>query len=321
MEGLSLEIDPSRFIIALGPGIVASLLQHPLGDDGANSILNTSASPDPKLPAVDVKSIVKEGIDILLESRQFQSAAERAECECLYSNALEVEPIMKLSTTMQQCGRYAEWLERCFRLDAVPGSKSSPLLSHLVKLHDSGALLLYTGCDDALSKLANLQVLLAQEKESVVQWCNREKKGIMHVHGVYWKPDSLQLNCEVYNNPNHPSRAAMELLGAVLEKKFIISLGVCETGQLEHPMIAKFTRTFLTVASQRHCFNFGVEALSSDSSKKLGAGLLHMPLLRSHSLLPGSVNPLTEFSQMLCKCIILFQVFSQEFIFSKIHYA
>lgn len=302
-----MEVDPGRFVIVLGPSFTANVLQQALGEDAAAASLSSPHS----LPAMDAKAMVERGISVLLQSGQFQSESERAECERQYRIALEAEPLAKLVPSMQQCGRYAEWLERCFRLDALPGPTTTcpSILTQLVRLQENGALLLYTGCDDSLSKLMNQQVLIAQEKECVVQWGNGKKKGILHAHGVYWKPESVQLDCAVYKDPNHPTRSALEYLGAVLKDKFVVSLGVCDTEQLlDNPMVAVFTRTFLTAADQGHCFNLSMTPIPHpDSHQELRAGLLHLPCVRSpwgngEDLLPDfTMAPLSETTRALCK--------------------
>lgn len=285
VQGPCLEVDPSRFVIVLGPSFTAAVL----GEDRSN------------LPAVDVKGMVKEGLSILMESRQFQSEAERVESELLYRKALEVEPLTKLSTSMQQCGRYSEWLDRCFRLSGVP-PRTPPVLSQLAQLQDKGALLVYTGCDDALSKLAGLQALVAEGEESVMQW-RRGKKGIMHIHGVYWKPETVQLNCEVYKTLSHPARGALELLGAIFRERFVISLGVCDTRQLDNPMMAVFTRTFLTAASHHHSFSLTMETAFPDTAAGLRSGLLQLPCLKQgRTVLPDfTIVSLQDTSKMLCE--------------------
>lgn len=293
LQGPCLEVDPSRFIVVLGPSFTAAVL-------GEDRSLNDPASPRSPGPAVDVKGMVKEGLSILMESRQFQSEAERADSEQLYRKALEVEPLMKLSTSMQQCGRYSEWLDRCFRLCEVP-ARTPPVLSQLAELQDKGALLVYTGCDDALSKLTGLQALVAEGAESVMKWRKGQLKGIMHVHGVYWKPETVQLNCEVYKTLNHPARGALELLGGVFRERFIISLGVCDTRQLDNPMMAVFTRTFLTAASHHHSFSLTMEIATPDTAG-LRSGLLQLPCLNRGEVLPDfAILPLRDTSKMLCE--------------------
>lgn len=298
VQGPCLEVDPSRFVVVMGPSFTAAVLQQALSEDGSLS-WNGSA---PRLPAVDVKGMVKEGLSILMESRQFQSEAERAENEQLYIKALEVEPIMKLSTSMQQCGRYSEWLDRCFKLGAVSVARTPPILIHLEELQDAGALLVYTGCDDVLSKLTKQQVLTA-EGECVLQWRKGQLKGIMHVHGVYWKPDSVQLNCEVYKSLSHPARTALEQLGSVFRDRFVISLGVCDTRQLDNPMMAVFTRTFLAAASHHHSFSLTMEPVSPEhTAAGLLSGLLQLPCLKGTKILPDfSILPLRDTSRTLCE--------------------
>lgn len=296
--GPCMEVDPSRFVVVMGPSFTAAVLQQAMCKTRSPPSRN---DPKQKLPAVNVKGMVNEGLSILMESRQFQSEPERAESEQLYRNALEVEPLMKLSTSMQQCGRYSEWLERCFSLGAVQ-ARAPSILTHLAELQDSGALLVYTGCDDALCKLSGLQVLVADREETVIQWRKGQLKGIMHVHGVYWKPESVQLNCDVYKTLNHPARTALEQLGSVFRERFVFSLGVCDTGQLDNPMMAVFTRTFLTAASHNHSFSLAMETTTPDAAAGLRSGLLQLPCLKRNEVCPDfSILPLRDSSRMLCE--------------------
>jgi hypothetical protein len=299
MEGPSLEVDPSRFIVVMGPSFTAAVLQQALSENRSPS--SNGVPGKQKLPVVDVRGMVNEGLSILMESRQFQSEAERSESEQLYRNALEVEPLMKLSTSMQQCGRYSEWLERCFRLEVVQARPPS-ILSHLTELQNSGALLVYTGCDDALCRLTGQQALVAEGEEGVQQWRRGQLKGIMHVHGVYWKPESVQLNCDVYKTLEHPARPALELLGSMFRERYVISLGVCDTKQLDNPMMAVFTRTFLTAARHHHSFSLTMETASPDPAAGLRAGLLQLPCLKKSEGVPDfTISPLRESSKMLCE--------------------
>lgn len=296
MDGPSLEIDPSKFIVVLGPLFTAVTLRRCLADE------ETSQRKPYRLPAADVRGMVNEGISILLEAGQFQSEAELKECEQRYRDALQVDPLARLSASMQQCGRYTEWLERCFKLDAVP-VRSCPSLTHLTMLQERGCLLVYTGCDDGLSKLTNLPVLLPSDRESVMQWWSGAQRGIMHVHGVYWKPESLQLNCEVYSNSSHPALPAMEQLSSVFQDKFVISVGVSESQIRENnPMMEHFTRTFLCAAKHHHCFNLSMSLAGAGGA--LAHPLLQLPLLESQSGQPLpelAFLPLSDTSKMLCK--------------------
>lgn len=300
--GPCVEVDPSKFVIVMGPSFTAAVLQQALNEDRSPCLNDSGSSSKLKLPAVDVKGMVNEGLSILMESRQFQSEPERAESEQLYRNALEVEPLLKLSTSMQQCGRYNEWLERCFKLGALH-IKAPSILGHILELQDNGALLVYTGCDDTLSKLMGMEVLIPEGEEGVTQWKTGQTKGIMHVHGVYWKPESVQLNCEVYKSLSHPGRPGLEQLGAVFREKFILSLGVCDTRQLDNPMMAVFTRTFLTAASHHHSFSLTMETASPDAAAGLRSGLLQLPCLKRSEVFPDfAVLPLRESTRILCEC-------------------
>ena len=295
-----MEIDASSFVLVFGPSFTAALLQQAASLE-ENTTTNGSVSPSPasKLPALDSKSLIEEGIAVLLDSRQFQSDAERRECELVYRKALEVDPLVKLCSTLQQCGRYAEWLERCFSLDAglLAKCRRSGLLEGLVGLIQRGALCVYTGCDDLLSKLTNLQILLAQRQDSVEQWGKGEAKGILYVHGVYWVPDSLQLGCEVYSHPQHPSRPAMEHLGAIFREKAVITLGVCESVRLNDPMATNFASNFLEHGNC-HRFNLSMDARGPPDWREMGGKILH---IQSSSSAHFPVKYMSEPSKITCK--------------------
>lgn len=299
--GPSLEIDPSNFIIVLGPTFMDAVL-HKVVED-AKTLTSITSSPtlsNPNLPAVDTRGMIKEGISVLLDSQEFRSEEERAKFELFYKNSFEAEPrLKKLISTLQQRGRYKEWLNRSFRLHPVP-RRGCSIINRLLELQDRGALLIYTGCDDALSKLANVHVLLPEDKASVMEWVSGERKGFLNVHGVYWKPDSLQLTCEVYSNPNHPTRSAMEHLGPIFKKRYVVALGVCDS-QLENPMIEMFTRTFLAITNSHHCFHIPMDPRYS-AEKVSDVKILNLPSMNGRSLPEFTLSPVTDYSKALCKC-------------------
>ena len=296
MPAPRLEIDPSKFILVLGPGFTGVLLDKVMEAARGNMSMSSPAVV-PKMPALDLRSMINEGISLLLDSEHLPNEAERAERELLYRNAFVVEPLKKMTSGLQQCGRYGEWLSNCFKLHPM-ANKMLPTLSYLKELEERGCLLVYTGCDDVLCKISNLNLLLP---EDAVEWSNGSLKGIMNVHGVYWKPDSLQLKCEVYEDPRHPARSAMEHMVMTFREKYIISLGFC--GQLDNPMLINFTRTFLTTAKNQHCFNLAMNPATS-SMKSLGVELLQLPLMSSGKTphyLP--IISLTGFSKAVCKSL------------------
>ena len=294
-----IEVEPSKYIVVVGPRL-------------AEAVLNEAAvSKDAKLPALSLTEMVSEGISVLLDSKQFQKEAERAECEKLYRSAFQVDPLPKLLSNLQHCGGYAAWLERCFQL-RLETSKSSPTLDRLLELQNDGALLVYTGCDDIVSRLANQRVLLPAE--DFAGWVKGEKKGFMNVHGVYWKPETLQLQCEGYIDPNHPSRTSMSHLEQLFQQRSVIAIGTCDPTDLANPMLAAFARSFLftassNVTSRQYRFHLSLDPPSSGSAQEYSRCVLNLPqfknLCREHEKIGWTIVPIRGQARMLCELFIV----------------
>lgn len=285
-----MEIEPSKFIIVLGPKFAVTVL---------------SEVEDEKLPALGLTEMVNEGISVLLDLKQFQNETERADCEKLYRSAFQVDPLPRLLSNLQHCGGYASWLERCFQLRAEPCRNCPPILERLLELQSEGALLVYTGCDDTLSRLTNQRVLLPVE--DLADWVTGGKRGFLNVHGVYWKPESLQLNCEAYTDPSHPSRLSMGQLENIFQQRSVIAVGTCDPTDLANPMLAAFASTFLFRAAAgdvlQHRFHLSLDP--QGSSGACGGCVLNLPLFRSqsrrHDQVKWTITSLGEPARMLCK--------------------
>jgi len=295
-----IEVEPSKFIIVVGPQLAEAALSEAV-----------VVTKDAKLPALSLTAMVSEGISILLDSKKFLQEAERAECEKLYRSAFQVDPLPKLLTNLQHCGGYAAWLDRCFQL-RVETSKNSSTLNRLLELQSEGALLVYTGCDDVLSKLAGQRVLLPSE--DFAGWVKGEKKGFLNVHGVYWKPETLQLQCEGYIDPNHPSRMAMGHLEQLFQQRSVIAVGTCDPTDLANPMLATFARSFLftassNVTSRQYRFHLSLDPRSTSSGnlrEYYNRCVLNLPQFRNpfqeHERLGWTIVSLRSQARALCKC-------------------
>lgn len=295
-----LEIEPSKFILVLGPRFAATVLSEMV------------AAEDTKLPALGLTEMVNEGISVLLDLRQFQNERERADYEKLYRNAFQVDPLPRLLYNLQHCGGYGSWLERCFQLRLEPSRSCPPILERLLELQNKGALLVYTGCDDTLSRQTNQRVLLPTE--NLADWMAGRMRGFLNVHGVYWKPESLQLNCEVYTNASHPSRLAIGQLEHLFQQRSVIAVGTCDPTDLSNPMLAAFARTFLFTAAGnmlQNRFHLSLDPMGSSTGQlnqcasECGGCVLNLPLFQSPSRRQDGVGwaviPLRESARLLCK--------------------
>jgi len=167
------EIDPSKFMILLGPQFTSTVLKE-LG-------VRESCG---KTPVLSFSGIVERGISLLLETEQFQSDSERSKYEMLYRNAYELDPLFavrKLAASLKKSGHYATWLKRVFEvpLEAENGRslQRSPSLQRLLELQRRGALLVYTHCDNVLDRAVDLQSILLEDAENTGRWCRGETPG------------------------------------------------------------------------------------------------------------------------------------------------
>ena len=239
------EIDPSKFVIVLGPQFASTVLKE-LG-------VHDSCS---KTPVLSFGGIVEQGISLLLETEKFQSDSERNKYEMLYRNAYELDPLFalrKLAASLKKSGHYAGWLKRMFelRLETENGH-CSPSLQRLHELQRRGALLVYTHCDDVLDRAANMQSILLEDADNAGRWSRGETPGVLRVHGVYWEPGTVKLDCEFYENVAHPLRPSAEMLKKIFAVKHKILIGF--NAPADDPLQSKFLENFVDESPKQHVF-------------------------------------------------------------------
>lgn len=317
-----LEIEPSKFLLVLGPGFTTSVIQelseaYQLSIRGGNRPdLQQDGSPvkPPKTPAFALKHIVDEGIRVLLDAEEYASDTERAKCEHLYRNAYELDPqfaLKKVAMSLQQAGKYAEWLRRAFEVEL----ESHFLASHSVSLHriielqSKGALLIYVHCDDILSRVSRTAPILLEDSEGLEQWLKGEKAGFLHVHGVYWEPDTVKIDGQFYESPSHVRPPTAERLKLLFQERHTVVIG-CESHPTD-PLVSQFIKEFMCEEqrhqNKQHTFHLPL----SRSPSKLESGLpivsVSAPLEQekeksSHRPVHSVLCPITESSVSLCKC-------------------
>lgn len=287
------EIDPSKFMILLGPQFTSTVLKE-LG------VRESSG----KTPVLSFSGIVERGISLLLETEQFQSDSERSKYEMLYRNAYELDPLFavrKLAASLKKSGHYATWLKRVFEvpLEAENGRslQRSPSLQRLLELQRRGALLVYTHCDNVLDRAADLQSILLEDAENTGRWCRGETPGILRVHGVYWEPGSVKLDCEFYENVAHPLRPSAEMLKKVFEVKHKIVIGF--NAPSDDPLQSKFLENFVDDNPKQHVF-FMSECPAPPAS--------YLPVSTNH-VVSSAVAMVADSSLSVCKsCLVTKQV-------------
>ena len=320
---LCLEIDPSQFLLVIGPDFTTSVIKelseaYELSIHGTNRPdlqQNGSTAKSLKTPAFSLKHIVDEGIRVLLDAEEYSSDTERAKCELLYRNAYELDPqfaVKKVVMSLQQAGRYAEWLRRAFEVEL----ESHFLASHSVSLHrvielqSKGALLIYVHCDDILSRVSRTTPVLLEDPEGLDQWLKGERAGFLHVHGVYWEPDTVKIDGQFYENPSYYVKPAAERLKLLFQEKHTVVIG-CESHPMD-PLVSQFIKEYVYMPeekrhqSQQHTFHLPLTRAAS----QLGSGLpvvtsssLEESERSSHRPVHSILCPITESSISLCKCL------------------
>ena len=317
---LCLEIDPSKFLLVIGPDFTTNVIKElseahshlSVNGDRADFGDGTAARPI-KTPAFALKHIVDEGIQVLLDTEEYSSEAERSKCELLYRNAYELDPqfaLKKVSLSLQKSGRYAEWLRRAFEVELRSQflASHSVSLHHIINLQSKGALLVYVHCDDILSRISRTSPVLLEDPEGVEQWLKGEKPGFLHVHGVYWEPSTVKLDGQFYESSGlgHLRQGAEQLKLLFRERQSVVIR--CESHSSD-PLLSQFIKEYMSDEKQQHhcqhTFHLPLTPVPSNQAPGLpivttsseDGGVQSSSPRPVHSV----IAPITESSLLLCK--------------------
>lgn len=312
---LCMEIDPSKFLLVIGPDFTTSVIKelteaYGLSVNRNRPDVQEESSKSMKSPAFALRHIVDEGISILLDTEEFPSDTERSKCELLYRNAYELDPqfaLKKVAMSLQKSGRYAEWLRRAFEVELESHylSSQSVSLHRIIELQTKGALLIYVHCDDVLSRVSRTSPVLLEDPEGLEQWLKGEKTGFLHVHGVYWEPETVKLDGQFYESPSHSVRPAAERLKLLFQEKHTVVIG-CESHS-DDPLLSRFIREYMSCEQKdQHTFHLPVSA-PVPSKQPSGLPIITATTADTESGLPSHrpvhsvLCPITESSVSLCK--------------------
>ena len=329
---LCLEIDPSKFLLVIGPDFTTSVInelseayQLSTRSNHADFQQDESTVKSPRTPSFALKHIVDEGIRVLLDAEEYSNDTERAKCEHLYRNAYELDPqfaLKKVAMSLQQAGKYAEWLRRAFEVELeshfLALAPHSVSLGRIIELQSKGALLIYVHCDDILSRVSRTAPVLLEDSNGLEQWLKGEKAGFLHVHGVYWEPDTVKIDGQFYESPSHVRPPTAERLKLLFQERHSVVIG-CESHPTD-PLVSQFIKEFMCEEqrhqNKQHTFHLPL----TRSSSKLESGLplvSSIPLSSSSSSLEQESEksshrpvhsvlcPIAESSISLCKCLKL----------------
>ena len=284
-----LEIQPDHYTIVVGPKFSAEVVKD---------LLDNGSSARVKLPASEFKCIVDRGVSHLLKRETFASDADKAKFEARYNNAYELDPVFvlrKILSSLQTAGCYEEWLEELFACN-VPAQQTCRSLQHLLTLQSKGALLVYVHCDDIIARAAGLEPVLLENEEQIERWAKGEgPAGILQPHGVYSRPDTVQLDCSIYDDATHPLKATIGRLKHLLSSRSTILLGDDWDQLPTDPLLTHFCNHFVRESTQL------VINTARDS-----ADLPGLPLCTSSPF--PMVIPITRSSADLCKLLCPFTI-------------
>lgn len=276
-----LEIRPENFTIVVGPTFVAQVIKELLGDD---------CGDDVSLPTLDFKSIVDRGVSYLLKRETFTSDSDKEKFVARYNNAYELDPVFvlrKIVGSLQSKDCYEEWLTELFAC-TFPAQRASKSLQRLLSLQSQGALVVYVHCDDIIARAARQEPVLLENREQMERWAKGEVAGIMQPHGVYSQPNTVKLDCLLYDSATHPLHAAVEGLRQVLSGRNTILLGE-DWGKSKDPFLTHFCKRF--VSSEPTDAN-KIVFTTAEESADLPALPLHAssPLPALYATTPASVD-------------------------------
>lgn len=297
----SLEIDPSKYVLVIGPSFTAKVLDEINSGDEHSSIVRLV-----QRPALTSGHILGLGIRVLLEAETFSSQADKVKCETLYKNAYELDPLFamrKLSSSLQKCGKYGDWLKRSFEVD-LRHLNESPSLLQIRQLQERGALLVYTHYDDVLSQASNTQPVLLNDSQHFESWTKGESEGILHAQGVYSDPNTVTFDCEIYDSPNHPMNPTADMLQQLFLKRHVIMIGFDAEKLTEDPLLTKFAEKYIApVPLHQHTFLLSQASNPVDLNCVRNIVMVSVVDQQAVPQQPSAfIYPLKESSLSLCKC-------------------
>lgn len=227
----ALQIDPERCVLVLGSQMVAAALALSEGVPAALSYA----------------MVVDIGVQKMLQLEGVERLEEKSRRQTLLLSAYELEPSFaasKVVESLREHGVYQQWLDEMFgSLLTLPVQKGpGGVVETLRALQDRGALLVYTYYDTVLDTALNTPPVFLQDEDAVRSWSSRQSPGLLHVHGVFSRPDSVCCDCVNYR------RLVGEACGGQLLREACRNRTVVFAGfdrEFFDPFLTKFSRTFL----------------------------------------------------------------------------
>ena len=231
----SLEIDPVRTLLVLGPQVTCVCLSEAKSTLTAPSFLS-------------YKTLVEKGIQKSVElERSNDYEDSRSRREMLLQNAYELEPSFaayKVVESLKAYNQYEPWIKESFHgaREIHFDFESSRTLQHIMHLRKRGVRLVYTHYDDILARALGLPVVLMEEEENTRKW-SQGFPALLHLHGVFTNPYSLKMDCLAYQSAIGNGKSA-GILREQFQSRSVIFIGY--DNQFMDPFLPKIIQTFAT---------------------------------------------------------------------------
>ena len=232
----TVQLDPERCILVLGPQVAAECL----------------ASPSRPPPALSYNMLLEAGVQKMLDLENDLSNEEKIRKRTLLVNAYELDPSFVGNVVVNSLKRsesYTQWLEESFSTLSNLSHASNQFVEKLHALQKMGILMIYTYYDVVLDRTLGTPPILMENEEEVQSWANRQTRGILHVHGVHSKPESVCCDCVNYEQIIGGSKSG-QFLKDLCKSKTVIFAGF--DGEFYDPFMPKFSSTFVDTATARH---------------------------------------------------------------------
>ena len=231
----SVQIDPERCVLVIGPQLAAAALSLSQGVPAALSY----------------GMLINIGMQKMLDlEKNSSSNSERSHKHTLLVSAYELEPAFaanKIMETLREQGLYQQWLTDLFDgLLSLPTTaqkgKGGGVVEKLTSLREKGVMLVYSYYDTILDVGMGTTPVMLGDKESVQSWATGTP-GILHVHGVFSNPDSVSCDCVHYQKLVGDTPGG-QILKGVCQGRSVVFVGF--DGEFYDPFLPKFARTFLS---------------------------------------------------------------------------
>lgn len=150
--------------------------------------------------------LLEHGIDHLVKTKVFTKSRGETLVKSLRSAfspfnlklALQHAENVEINLKTPDLQAFADWLESAF-CDFKARTGGTETLDSLRDLQQAGALLLTTNYDSLLSDASGLSPVTWEEHAEFLQVINRQREGILHIHGHWRQPASVVLGRSSYD--------------------------------------------------------------------------------------------------------------------------